>query len=48
MFDCLLLYEMQLLLCVLLSDLGAYYRMDHVILLFSLYFLLDSVCLTQK
>lgn len=46
MFDCLLLYEMQLLLYVLLSYFGGYYRTDHSILLYSLdFFLSHSVSL---
>lgn len=46
MFDCLLLYEMQLLLYVLLSHFGGYNRTDHSILLYSLdFFLSDSFCL---
>lgn len=42
MFDCLLLYEMLLLLCALHSDFGGYYRTDHGILLFSLDFFLSD------
>lgn len=41
-------YQMQLLLCAPFSDLGVYCRTDCGILFFSLHFLLDSVCLTQK